>query len=194
MIHKQDIINKASLTNTPLQTLQNSVNQKITDINLNDKNYDVIVVGVGSMGAATCYYLAKQGLKVLGLEQFDIPNQLSSHTGQSRLIRKAYFEHPDYVPLLEKAYTNWRAIEEESNTQLYYQTGLLYLSDADNMLIQGVKESAKQYDIQLDQLSSKKMKDQYPQFKIPDHYERLFESEAGFITPERAILVYAIKP
>jgi sarcosine oxidase len=66
--------------------------------------YDVIVIGVGSMGSATCYHLAKAGIKVLGLEQFEIPNELSSHTGQSRIIRKAYFEHPDYVPLLERAY------------------------------------------------------------------------------------------
>ena len=52
--------------------------------------YDVIVLGVGSMGSSTCYHLAKRGLKVLGLEQFDIPHELGSHAGQSRLIRKAY--------------------------------------------------------------------------------------------------------
>ena len=66
------------------------------------KHFDVIVLGVGSMGSATCFYLAKQGQNVLGLEQFDIPNEHGSHGGQSRIIRKAYFEHPDYVPLLTK--------------------------------------------------------------------------------------------
>ncbi len=65
-------------------------------------HYDVVVIGVGAMGAATCYYLAKQGVRVLGLEQFDIPHELGSHAGQSRIIRKAYFEHPDDVPLLER--------------------------------------------------------------------------------------------
>lgn len=52
-------------------------------------NYDVIVIGVGSMGSSTCYQLAKKGYKVLGLEQFDIPHELGSHSGQSRIIRKA---------------------------------------------------------------------------------------------------------
>ena len=59
--------------------------------------YDVIVIGVGSMGAAACYMLAARGYNVLGLEQFDIPHESGSHTGQSRIIRKAYFEHPHYV-------------------------------------------------------------------------------------------------
>jgi sarcosine oxidase len=75
------------------------------------KNYDVIVIGVGSMGSAACYWLAKRGYKVLGLEQFDIPHTMGSHAGQSRIIRKAYFEHPDYVPLLQRAYYNWEQLE-----------------------------------------------------------------------------------
>src|SRR6516225_10587957 len=86
------------------------------------RNFDVIVFGVGSMGSSTCYYLAKQGVRVLGLEQFDIPNELSSHAGQSRIIRKAYFENPDYVPLLEKAYQNWKHLEDISGMQVYFRT------------------------------------------------------------------------
>ena len=68
-----------------------------------NNNYDVIVLGVGSMGSATCHYLAKRGHRVLGLEQFEIPHDQGSHAGQSRIIRKAYFEHPNYVPLLQRA-------------------------------------------------------------------------------------------
>ena len=68
--------------------------------------FDVIVIGVGSMGAPACYYLARRGYKVLGIEQFSISHELGSHGGQSRIIRKAYFEHPDYVPLLQQAFDN----------------------------------------------------------------------------------------
>ncbi len=74
-------------------------------------HYEVIVVGVGSMGSAACWFLADRGHSVLGLEQYDIVHDNGSHAGQSRIIRKAYFEHPDYVPLLERAYENWRKIE-----------------------------------------------------------------------------------
>ena len=85
-------------------------------------NFDAIVLGVGSMGSATCYQLASRGYRVLGLEQFEIPHELGSHAGQSRIIRKAYFEHPDYVPLLERAYENWKQLEAGTGSQVYFKT------------------------------------------------------------------------
>ena len=72
--------------------------------------YDVIVVGVGGMGSATTYHLARRGQKVLALEQFDIPHELGSSHGVNRIIRLAYAEHPNYVPLLRRAYELWREL------------------------------------------------------------------------------------
>ena len=69
--------------------------------------YDVIVLGVGGMGSATCHHLARRGAKVLGLEQFALNHDRGSSHGESRMIRQAYFEHPDYVPLLLRAYELW---------------------------------------------------------------------------------------
>jgi len=152
--------------------------------------YDVIVIGVGSMGSSTCYYLAKAGIKILGFEQFDIPNELSSHTGQSRIIRKAYYEHPDYVPLLERAYADWADLEAASGQQVYFKTGLLYASKPEHPILQGVKDSANTYHIKLDQFSEKDKTTRYPILKTPADYEILFEPDAGFITPENAINAY----
>ena len=146
---------------------------------------------MGSMGSAACYYLSKRGYTVLGLEQFDISHEYGSHAGQSRIIRKAYFEHPDYVPLLERAYKNWKALEWETGKQVYFKTGLLYAGNPNNQIIKGVEESAALYKIDLDQLNSVAATDQFPQFKFPDGFEILFEPEAGFITPEKAIRLYA---
>src|SRR5215831_5279284 len=114
--------------------------------------FDVIVIGVGSMGSSACYHLAQRGCKVLGLEQFDIPHEFGSHAGQSRIIRKAYFENSDYVPLLNRAYENWKAFEKETGEQLYFPTGLVYFGSPDDPLIKGVKQSASLYDIKLDKL------------------------------------------
>src|SRR5689334_21265897 len=101
-------------------------------------HFDVIVVGVGSMGSAACYYLAKRGVRVLGLEQFSIPHERGSHTGQSRIIRKAYFEHADYVPLLERSYENWKELENVTGTKVYYETGLVYFGQPNHWMIKGV--------------------------------------------------------
>jgi sarcosine oxidase len=154
------------------------------------KHFDVIVIGVGSMGSATCYQLAKRGAKVLGLEQFDIPHELGSHAGQSRIIRKAYFEHPDYVPLLVRAYENWKELENETGSQIYYDTGLLYAGRKDGILIRGVLESAEKFNVKVDRLSINDAKEKFRQFSIPAEYDILFEPDAGFVTPERAILLF----
>ena len=73
--------------------------------------YDAIVIGVGGMGSAAVYELARRGLRVLGLEQHDIPHDRGSSHGVNRIIRLAYWEHPAYVPLLRRAYELWRELE-----------------------------------------------------------------------------------
>lgn len=152
--------------------------------------YDVIVLGVGSMGSSTCYQLAKRGYKVLGLEQFDIPHELGSHAGQSRIIRKAYGEGSDYVPLLERAYKNWHTLETETNSQVYYKTGLAYFGAPDDPFLKTVRGSSKKYNIPLHDLTVEQCDQKYPQFKLPPNFQRLEEPDAGFITPERSILLF----
>ena len=159
---------------------------------MNNKNsFDVIVIGVGSMGSSACYFLSKQGYKVLGLEQFDISHEFGSHAGQSRIIRKAYFEHSDYVPLLNRAYQNWKKLEEESGEQVYFKTGLCYFGTSDHEIIKGVKQSASLYGINIEELDATTAAKKFPQFKIPDNYECLYEPDAGFLTPEKTIKLYA---
>ena len=89
--------------------------------------YDVIVVGVGAMGSAACYQLAKRGARVLGIDQFGIPNTMGSSHGDTRIIRLCYYEHPDYVPLLLRAYELWRELETASDEKLLHITGGIYI-------------------------------------------------------------------
>ena len=156
-----------------------------------NNSFDIIVIGVGSMGSSTCYYLAQRGYKVLGLEQFTISHEFGSHVGQSRIIRKAYFEHPDYVPLMEKAYENWASLEQRAGEQVYFKTGLLYAGKPTNEIVKGVKQSAALYNIQLKKLKVNEAATRFQPFKFPDNYEILVEPDAGFIPPERSIRLYA---
>src|ERR671927_496278 len=86
-------------------------------------SYDVIVLGVGGMGSAACWHLARRGQRVLGLERYDIPHAMGSSHGQNRIIRLAYFEHPSYVPLLRRAYELWREAEYASGGRPLFVTG-----------------------------------------------------------------------
>jgi sarcosine oxidase len=142
------------------------------------------------MGASALSHLADRGLRVLGIDRFDPPHAMGSHGGQSRIIRKAYFEHPDYIPLLQKAYLNWREIERRSGQDIYLETGLLYAGPIGHGLLQQVRSSAALYDIPLEELSPADACRRFPAFTIPSDCEVLFEPEAGLIRPETAIKAY----
>lgn len=155
------------------------------------KSFDVIVAGVGSMGAATCDQLARRGVSVLGLERFQIGHSKGSHLGQSRLIRKAYFEHPDYVPLLQRAYELWDELEADTGTKLYHPTCLLYHGRPDQELIAGSLLSASIYNIPFQEISRKEQLHLFPAFTLPEDYLTYLEPEAGFLRPEKSIQVMA---
>src|SRR5215469_2882070 len=99
--------------------------------------FDEIVVGVGGMGSAAAWHLARRGQKVLGLERFDIPNAMGSSHGISRIIRLPYYEDPRYVPLLKRAYELWREIEAAAGERLLVTTGSIDASPEDGQLFQG---------------------------------------------------------
>ncbi|MEO0570573.1 MAG: N-methyl-L-tryptophan oxidase [Bacteroidota bacterium] len=152
-------------------------------------HYDVIVIGVGSMDSSACYHLAKLGYKVLGVERFSITHELGSHAGQTRIIRKAYGEATRYVPLLERAYQNWATLEKETDAQVFFKTGMTYFGTSESPFLQTVKRSSAQYNIPVNQLSEAECQEKYPQFHLPSDFERLEEPDAGFLTPERCILL-----
>ncbi len=85
--------------------------------------FDVIVVGVGGMGSAACWQLARRGQRVLGLERFDIPHCMGSSHGITRIIRLPYYEHPAYVPLLHRAYELWHDSERATGPRCWSPPG-----------------------------------------------------------------------
>src|SRR5205085_11325703 len=107
----------------PSCTLHNSANTCATRNLVRLMIYDAIVIGIGSMGSAAAYHLAKRGKRVLGLEQFNIGHDLGSAHGVNRIIRLAYAEHPAYVPLLRRAYKLWRDLERLAKERLLFITG-----------------------------------------------------------------------
>ncbi len=155
-----------------------------------NKQFDYIVIGVGSMGSSTCYHLAKSGVTVLGIEQFELAHEKGAHSGQSRIVRKAYFEHPDYIPLLERAYQNWREIEKVSGNKMYHETGIFYGAPKGHVIIGNIRSAAAQYHIPLmdskkgDQLEISAL------FEMPADYEWIYEPQAGFVETDKAILTY----
>lgn len=149
--------------------------------------FDVIVLGVGSMGASTCWHLARRGLRVLGLEQGQIPNPDASFAGLTRAIRLSYAEHPDYVPLLQGAYKYWEVLEEESGEEILRLTGALYMGPPKGKLLNGATLSAKQHGLTHTLYTHRELQEKWPQFQLPVSFEGLYEDKAGYLLSERAV-------
>lgn len=155
------------------------------------ERFDVIVVGVGAMGAATCWALARRGVRVLGLEQFDVPHSRGSSHGYSRVTRTAYYEHPDYVPLLRRAHELWAELEQESGEKILDLVGGLYLGPPKGPLIAGSWQSAQRHGLAHELLERSAIARRFPQFALPDDWVGLLEPAAGFLRPELAISAFA---
>ncbi|HVC82451.1 MAG TPA: N-methyl-L-tryptophan oxidase [Chloroflexota bacterium] len=152
--------------------------------------YDVIVVGVGGMGSATCYYLAQRGKRVLGLERYGIPHTKGSSHGYTRIIRLAYYEHPSYVMLLRRAYELWREIEERAGEQLLHITGSIDAGPEHEWVFRGSWESCRVHDLPHEVLTGAELRRRYPGYHLPADHLALVQPDGGFLRPERCIVSY----
>jgi sarcosine oxidase len=151
------------------------------------ERYDVVVVGVGGMGSAALYHLARRGKRVLGLEQFDVPHDLGSSHGVTRIIRLAYFEDPSYVPLLRRAYELWRELEREAGEQLLHITGTV---EAGERIYEGSLRSCLEHDLPHELLDAREVARRFPAYRLPEELPALFQPDAGFVLPERCIIAH----
>ena len=149
--------------------------------------YDVAVVGLGGMGSAILAHCAARGASAIGLEQFERGHELGSSVGKSRLIRKAYFENPAYVPLLHRAYELWRKLERETGADLLRITGILCVGEETSEIITGMRRAAREHDLPLEDLSPGEVRARYPTLRLLSDETAVLEQEAGVLKPERAI-------
>jgi monomeric sarcosine oxidase len=155
-------------------------------------SYDAIVLGCGAMGSAACYNLARRGLKVLGLEQFEPGHDQGSSHGESRLIRRAYFEHPAYVPLLNRSYELWRELEVESGQRLLNLNGLIiYGPPAGGTVLAGVRKSGELHGVPLVHLDGDGARRAYASYVPPPGHVASLEPGAGYVPVEEAVRTQA---
>jgi sarcosine oxidase len=152
--------------------------------------YDVIVIGVGGMGSAAVYHLARRNVSVLGLEQFDIPHEMGSSHGVSRIIRLAYSEGSHYVPLLWRAYELWRELQDHAGEPLLIITGGLDAGTKDSETVQGVLESCATHRLQHEVLDHRSLNERFPGYHLAEDMVGVFQPESGFLLPERCIVAH----
>lgn len=159
-------------------------------MNNNSSSFDTIVIGVGGMGSAACYQLAKRGQNVLGLEQFDIPHTQGSSHGYTRIIRLAYYEHPSYVPLLKRAYELWAEIERGCDDKLFYKTGSVDVGTTDSQVFKGSYESCLEHNLAHEVLTGIELNKRYPGYYVPHDFMALYQPDGGFLVPEKSTVAF----
>ena len=149
--------------------------------------FDVAVIGLGAMGSAALFNLARQGQRVIGIEQFEPGHDKGSSHGESRIIRLSYFEHPSYVPLARRAMEKWRELEQLCRHNILTVTGVLEAGYPGCPIVEGSLEASRLHDLDHEVLSAAEINRRFPAFKVPPHWTGLYQPEGGFLRPELAI-------
>ncbi len=145
------------------------------------------IIGAGLAGAAAALALARAGAKATLFDQFAFGHDRGSSHGATRLFRTAYFEHPDYVPILQRALEGWRTLERAAGETLFHRTGVLEAGPPDGFLIPGLHKAIADHDLPVERLSRAALKRDHGALVLPDSFDAIFEKEAGFILADKAL-------
>jgi sarcosine oxidase len=147
----------------------------------------IVVIGLGAMGSAALYRLARRGVRAIGIEQYDIGHDRGSSHGPTRVIRLAHFENRSYVPLMRRAYELWHELERVSGETLLRKTGIAEIGRPDGKIMEQTQAAAKEYGLDVEVLGAEAMMKRYPAFRLPKDFIAVLQPDGGYIEAERAI-------
>lgn len=149
--------------------------------------HPVVVLGLGGIGAAALYHLARREIPALGIERHAIPHELGSSHGHTRIFRLAYFEHPDYVPMARRSLELWEALERESGERLFVTTGGIDGGAEDGEIFNGALASCRDHDLPHEVLDGSELRERVPALRVPRRDRFVVQPDAGVLVPERCI-------
>ncbi|HEY0369993.1 MAG TPA: N-methyl-L-tryptophan oxidase [Chthoniobacterales bacterium] len=152
--------------------------------------YDVAVIGLGGIGSAILAHCAARGVRVIGVEQFARDHVLGASIGKTRMIRKAYFEDPAYVPLVRRAYELWDELERATADKVLTLSGVLSVGREDSSIIIGTQRAGREHQLALESLDRAEVAARYPMLKLYDDEVAIFEQHAGVLKPELATALH----
>jgi monomeric sarcosine oxidase len=154
------------------------------------RSYDVIVIGLGVMGSAAAYHLAKAEQRVLALEQFELDHRMGSSHGESRIIRYAY-THPLYVQMARESFALWRALEQASGKRLMVRVGGFDFGQPDALTLQQTRQTLEAADIPFEWLDAQEAMRRFPQFSLAPSMFALYQHDAAYLSASACVLAQA---
>lgn len=141
----------------------------------------IAVIGAGMAGSSAAMRLALKGAHVTLFDQFPFGHEMGSSHGATRMFRTAYFEHPNYVPILQRAMAMWKEFEKAAGETLFVQAGVLEVGPPDGFLLKGLRDAIETHQLPVEHLNAAALKRDHPLMTLPPSYEGIFEHEAGFV-------------
>lgn len=155
-----------------------------------NNHYDAIVFGLGAMGSATLCHLAERGFQVCGIDQHHVPHDFGSSHGSVRVIRKAYFEHPDYIPLLDRAYQLWDDLDSGADHPLFVKNGVILSGSPSSETILGLEQCYAEHDLPHEKLTADEARKRFKPFHTPEDHTLFFDPSGGYLYIEDCIREY----
>lgn len=149
--------------------------------------FDVVVIGLGAIGSAALYRLARRGQRVLGFDRFEAGHERGSSHGHTRIIRLGYYEHPSYVPLLHETYRLWSEFEAAAGRPLMRTTGIVEIGAPDCELIRGTLASSREHGLRHELLDAAEVMRRYPAYTLPPHFVGVVQPEAAVLEAEASV-------
>jgi sarcosine oxidase len=147
----------------------------------------IVVIGLGAMGSTALHQLARRGVRVVGIEQCQLGHDRGSSHGPTRVIRLAHYENAAYLPLMRRAYEQWRELESIAGRTLITTTGIIQIGPANAQVVRDTIAAAGKYDLDLEILNAVSVMRRYPVFRLPGHFEAVWQPDGGTIAAAAAL-------
>jgi sarcosine oxidase len=152
--------------------------------------YDAIVLGVGGVGSAATYHLARRGASVLGLERFDVPHGRGSSHGRTRLLQRSLDTESATMALADRAHDAWRALETETGRDLLTETGSLAVAAGGDDPVASARRACDRHDLDYESLSGAELAERFPGYDFPDDAEALYQPDGAVVASERGVVAH----
>ena len=152
--------------------------------------YDVVVAGLGGFGSSAAYHLARRGLRVLGLDPRPGAHTEGASHGESRIVRRVYFEGAAYVPLLQRTYELWDELRRPDGAPMLRRTGGLFMGAADSRVLAGSVATARRWHLDHEVLDAVEVALRFPAVRLEPGTLALYEPDAGVVAPEVAVAAH----
>jgi sarcosine oxidase len=157
------------------------------------ETFEVAVVGMGALGSAAAYHLARRGARVVAFEQYELGHVRGASHDTSRIVRTSYGA-PEYVRLAQSAYRDWDDLQQESGERLLTITGgVIFIPTDGPYSASDFTAALTECEVPHELLTPAEVHARWPQFRIPENVETVYTPDSGIAHASRTVATLQLR-